>query len=107
MNQLSYRAAARLAVGLQQEKSEEGQNMDYVTSETGLMVHSHPDWPCAGCRPQETSDRQGFCLCVKCAHAVLSAAGAGSESARLLLDDITDALVMLESCFSCLGGWVN
>jgi len=70
--------------------------MDYVTSSGGLTVHCRADWPCAGCRPGPTSDSGGFCLCVKCAHGVISAAEAGSESARALLDDVTDALVVLE-----------
>jgi hypothetical protein len=70
--------------------------MDYVTSSNGLMVHCRNDWPCAGCRPNLTSDSRGFCLCVKCAHGVISAAEAGSECARALLDDVTDALVLLE-----------
>ena len=70
--------------------------MDYATSSGGLMVHSRSDWPCAGCRPDPISDARGFCLCVKCAHGVISAAEAGSEGARALLDDVTDALVLLE-----------
>ncbi len=81
--------------------------MDYVTSSGGLMVHSRSDWPCAGCRPNPLSDSRGFCLCVKCAHGVISAAEAGSESARALLDDVTDALVLLECPVAAPRGWLN
>ncbi len=81
--------------------------MDYATSSGGLMVHSRSDWPCASCRPNLISDSLGFCLCVKCAHGVISAAEAGSESARALLDDVTDALVLLECPVAALPGWLN
>jgi hypothetical protein len=81
--------------------------MDFATSSGGLMVHSRSDWPCAGCRPEPISDGHGFCLCVKCAHGVISAAEAGSEGARALLDDVTDALVLLECPVATLRGWVN
>jgi hypothetical protein len=80
--------------------------MDYATSSGGLMVHSRSDWPCAGCRPDLISDGRGFCLCVKCAHGVVTAAAAGSEGARALLDDVTDALVLLEP-LAALRGPVN
>ena len=81
--------------------------MDYVTSSGGLMVHSRNDWPCAGCRPGPTSDSGSFCLCVKCAHGVISAAEAGSEGARALLDDVTDALVLLECPMTVLRSLEN
>lgn len=71
--------------------------MDYTVSPGGLLVHSRGDWPCALCRPQDTSERRGFWLCVRCAHSVISATEAGVDGARALLDDITDALVLLES----------
>ena len=70
--------------------------MDHVVSSGGLMVHSRVDWPCASCRPYEVSDTKGLCLCVRCAHGLINAAEAGSEDARSLLDEITDALVLLE-----------
>lgn len=70
--------------------------MDYVISPSGLLVHSRRDWPCAGCRPRDISDGRAFCLCVKCAHGVITAAEAGFEGMRALLDEITDALVLLE-----------
>jgi hypothetical protein len=44
---------------------------------------------------------------VKCAHGVISAAEAGSEGARALLDDVTDALVLLELPMVVLPGPVN
>ncbi len=69
--------------------------MDYAMSPGGLMVHSRNDWPCAGCRPR-VSDSRGFCLCVKCAHGLINAAEAGLDGARALLDELTDALVLLE-----------
>ncbi len=71
------------------------------------MVHCRYDWPCAGCRPGPSSDSGDFCLCVKCAHGVITAAEAGSESARALLDDVTDALVLLEYPLTAFGGSVN
>lgn len=70
--------------------------MDYAMSPGGLLVHDRKDWPCAVCRPEGTGGRRGHCLCVRCAHTALAAAGLGSEDARDLLDDITDALVLLE-----------
>ncbi len=81
--------------------------MDYATSSGGLMVHSRSDWPCAGCRPEPISDSRGFCLCVKCAHSVIRAAGVGSEGARALLDDVTDALTLLEFPSGAVPGSVN
>jgi hypothetical protein len=81
--------------------------MDDATSSGGLMVHSRTDWPCAGCRPNLISDGRGFCLCVKCARGVISAAEAGSEGARALLDDVTDALALLELPLATFRGAVN
>jgi hypothetical protein len=71
--------------------------MDYAMSSGGLMVHSREDWPCACCRPHEVADSRGFCLCLKCARSVIQAAEAGVEGMRALLDDITDALTLMES----------
>lgn len=70
--------------------------MDYVLSRGGLLVHDRKDWPCAACRPESISDSRGYCLCLRCAHTAMAAAGAGVEGARALLDDLTDALVLLE-----------
>lgn len=70
--------------------------MDYALSRGGLLVHSREDWPCAVCRPEGTSGRHGHCLCLRCAHTAMAAAGVGLDDARELLDDITDALVLLE-----------
>ena len=70
--------------------------MGYAMSPGGLLVHDRKDWPCAACRPHDISESRGFCLCVECAHGVMAAAGAGVEGARDLLDDLTDALVLLE-----------
>ncbi len=81
--------------------------MDYAMSPGGLMVHSRNDWPCAACRPHTISDSRGFCLCVKCAHGLISAAEAGLDGARALLDEITDALVLLEAGRPTLKASVN
>jgi hypothetical protein len=71
--------------------------MDYAITPGGLMVHARNDWPCAVCRPHLTTECKGFCLCLKCAHNMIFAAEAGVESARDLLDDVTDALALLEA----------
>ncbi len=71
--------------------------MEYTVSAGGLLVHARGDWPCAMCRPQNTSERRGLYLCIRCAHSMIAATEAGVEGARALLDDITDALVMLET----------
>lgn len=70
--------------------------MDYAMSNGGLMVHSRADWPCACCRPRDVADGGGFCLCLKCARRVIQAVEAGVEGMRGLLDDITDALTLLQ-----------
>jgi hypothetical protein len=70
--------------------------MGYALSPGGLLVHDRKDWPCAICRPDSVSDRTGHCLCIECAHAAMAAAGVGAPDARALLDDLTDALVLLE-----------
>lgn len=105
----SFLAANVLGFGreIAPNKAEVGTTMDFATSSGGLMVHSRSDWPCASCRPEPISDSHGFCLCVKCAHGVISAAEAGSEGARALLDDVTDALVLLECSAASLRGWMN
>jgi hypothetical protein len=71
--------------------------MEYALSTGGLMVHSREDWPCACCRAREVADSNGFCLCLKCAGRVIRAAEAGIEGMRALLDDITDALTLLQN----------
>ncbi len=71
--------------------------MDYTVSPGGLLVHARKDWPCALCRPHETSGRRGFWLCVRCARSMIVAAEAGVADARALLDEVTDALVLLEA----------
>ena len=70
--------------------------MEYAMSPSGLTVHSRKDWPCAVCRPSGCSEGRGFWLCAHCAQGLIVAAGAGVEGARDLLDDVTDALAMLE-----------
>ncbi len=70
--------------------------MEYAMSPGGLMVHSREDWPCACCRAREVVDSKGFCLCLKCARSVIRAVEAGIEGMRGLLDDITDALTLLQ-----------
>lgn len=71
--------------------------MDYAITPGGLMVHDREDWPCAVCRPHMTTERKGFWMCLKCAHGMIFAAEAGVENARELLDDVTDALALLEA----------
>ena len=46
-------------------------------------------------------------MCLKCAHGIISAAEAGSEGARALLDDVTDALVLLELPLAAFQGPLN
>ena len=70
--------------------------MDYAMSPGGLTVHTRQDWPCAVCRPNRISEGKGFWLCAHCAHGMIFAAEAGVEDARALLDDVTDALALLE-----------
>ncbi len=70
--------------------------MDYAMSSGGLMVHSRADWPCACCRPREVVDSRAFCLCLRCARRMIQAVEAGVDGMRGLLDDITDALTVLE-----------
>lgn len=81
--------------------------MDYAMSTGGLMVHSREDWPCACCRPREIADRRGFCLCLKCARGVIRSAEAGVEGMRALLDEITDALTLLQSEVAMAGFAIN
>ena len=70
--------------------------MDFATSPSGLTVHNRKDWACAVCRPDRSCEGRGFGLCSRCAKGMILAAGAGVEDARALLDDVTDALAMLE-----------
>ena len=72
------------------------QTMEYGMSTNGLTVHSRKDWPCANCRPAGCFEGRGFWLCAHCAQGMIHAAEAGVEDARALLDDVTDALAMLE-----------
>jgi hypothetical protein len=70
--------------------------MDYAMSPGGLTVHTRKDWPCAVCRPDRMWEGRGFSLCAHCAQGMIFAAEAGIEDARALLDDVTDALALLE-----------
>ncbi len=70
--------------------------MEYAMSPGGLMVHTRKDWPCAVCKPDRASESRGFWLCAHCAQGMIFAAEAGIEDARALLDDVTDALALLE-----------
>ncbi len=63
----------------------------------GLLVHSCTDWPCAVCRPSEIVESRSYCLCLNCAYGLVAAASAGEQGARALLDEISDALCMLEA----------
>ncbi len=70
--------------------------MDYALSRNGLLVHDREDWPCSVCRPDGIVGRDGYCLCLRCAHLTMAAAGVGVIGAREILDDLTDALFALE-----------
>lgn len=63
----------------------------------GLLVHSCQEWPCAVCRPGEILESRAYCLCLNCAHTLVAAAGAGQPGARALLDELSDALGLLEA----------
>jgi hypothetical protein len=81
--------------------------MSYCISAHGLLVHDQPDWPCAVCHPEATSDRQAWYLCVGCAQEMLAAAGAGMTGARALMDDVTDALAFFEVSTRTLASAAN
>jgi hypothetical protein len=70
--------------------------MDYALSRNGLLVHDRDDWPCAVCRPEGIVGHDDYCLCLNCAHMAVAAAGVGIGEARAILDDLTDALIVLE-----------
>lgn len=42
-------------------------------------------------------ESRAYCLCLNCAYAIVAAAGAGEPGARAMLDEISDALSLLES----------
>ncbi len=63
----------------------------------GLLVHSCAEWPCAVCRPSQISESRSYCLCLNCAYAIVAAASAGEPGARALLDEISDALSLLQA----------
>lgn len=71
--------------------------VDFAMTPGGLLVHSNEDWPCAVCRPSQISESRAYCLCLNCAYTVVAAASAGELGARALLDEISDALSMLEA----------
>ena len=70
--------------------------MTYALSRNGLLVHDQEDWPCSVCRPDGIVGHDGYCLCLQCAHLTMVAAGAGVGEAREIIDDLADALVVLE-----------
>lgn len=71
--------------------------MDFAMTAGGLLVHSCGDWPCAVCRPDLISESRAYCLCLNCSYALVAAASAGEKNARAMLDEISDALSMLEA----------
>ena len=71
--------------------------VDFAMTPGGLLVHSCDDWPCAVCRPSQISESRAYCLCLSCAYAIVAAASAGEQGARALLDEISDALSLLEA----------
>jgi hypothetical protein len=70
---------------------------DFAMTPGGLLVHSNDEWPCAVCRPSEIAETRSYCLCLNCAYTIVAAAGAGEKNARAMLDEISDALCMLEA----------
>jgi hypothetical protein len=81
--------------------------VDSVISTRGLLIHIRRDWPCAVCRPWESTESRGFCLCAECARYLIHATEAGMESPRELLGDIGEALVILEAHLHGRGGGMN
>lgn len=71
--------------------------MDFAMTSGGLLVHSCDDWPCAVCRPGLISESRAYCLCLNCSYALVAAASAGEKGARAMLDEISDALSLLEA----------
>lgn len=71
--------------------------LDFALTPGGLLVHSCEEWPCAVCRPSRILESRAYCLCLSCAYAVVAAASAGEPGARALLDEISDALSLLEA----------
>ncbi len=70
--------------------------MEYARSSSGLTVHTRDDWPCAVCRPAMAGEARGLLMCAQCARGMIFAVEAGYEDARELLDDVTDALALLD-----------
>ncbi len=70
--------------------------MDFAVSPMGLVVHCRKDWPCAVCRPKHIFDGEGQPICSACAHNLLASAGIHVAGGHELLEDITEALVLLE-----------
>ena len=74
-----------------------GIDVDFAMTPGGLLVHSSEAWPCAVCRPSLISESRAYCLCLNCAYAIVAAASAGQSGARALLDEISDALSLMEA----------
>jgi len=74
-----------------------GFTVDFAMTPGGLLVHSCDAWPCAVCRPSQISESRAYCLCLNCAYAVVAAASAGEQGSRALLDEISEALSLLEA----------
>jgi hypothetical protein len=71
--------------------------VDFAMTPGGLLVHSSDNWPCAVCRPSQIAESRAYCICLNCAYAIVAAASAGQPGARALLDEISDALSLLEA----------
>ena len=71
--------------------------VDYAMTPGGLLVHSNEDWPCAVCRPSQITETRSYCICLNCAYTIMAAASAGEQNARAMLDEISDALCILEA----------
>ncbi len=71
--------------------------MDFAMTPGGLLVHSCEAWPCAVCRPGQISESRAYCLCLNCSYALVAAASAGEKGARAMLDEISEALSLLEA----------
>lgn len=72
-----------------------------------LLVHDREGSPCALCQPEHVWEGAGFGLCFDCVQSILVAAGAGSEEAWILLEEIFEALKLLEPTLHTSSQFVN
>ncbi len=79
------------------DRRTEGDALDFAMTPGGLLVHSCEEWPCAVCRPGQISESRAYCLCLNCSYALMAAASAGEKDARAMLDEISEALSLLQA----------